>query len=78
MTIVIHMSGDVSQMIRLGIQQLLSNSPTAIIDEPNPDFVQLVWWAEAARFNQLARPGETYRVEDGSFIVDVKNANLEH
>ena len=76
MIITIRSDGSVADMIHAEIRRLLMNAPTAAVDQPNENFTQLVWSAEAERFNQLARPGESYRIENHDFIVEVTNPNL--
>ncbi len=60
------------------LQERLASSSSAYLNKPNQEYIFLVWQAEAARFNQLALPGEIYRVEKHSFMIDVRNPFSTH
>ena len=78
LVITIRSDGKAVGLIGPFLQQLFKNAPAAVINQPNQTFILLVWQAEAARFNQIARPGESYRVEGGSFIVEIANLAIKH
>jgi hypothetical protein len=52
------------------LQNKFMDMPAAVIVQPNKELVQLLWQLSARRLNQIARPGESYRVENGAFVVE--------
>jgi len=54
----------------LDLQNKFMDMPAAVIVQPNKELIQLLWQLSARRLNQIARPGESYRVENGAFVVE--------
>jgi hypothetical protein len=78
LTVTIRSDGGAAGALRSAMERLLMSAPDAIIDHPNQEYIQLIYSAEAVRFNQLARAGENYHVEDRSFVVEVTSSDLRH
>lgn len=64
-TVVIAADSEIGRALRARVQS------GGQVDELNTDYILMLFHVEALVLNRLARPGETYRVENGALVVEI-------